>query len=353
MADRYDLSDFEACRSKQSAASAKLMQNVVLKIRATIATNTCFKECTDMAPRRDGPRRDLPPRDGPLRHSQDARLRTGWNPVGWPVPTGAVGHGRNTAPPRGVARRGRTPADRDWIPMASTSKRPAPAWTANNDAFKACLNKLNNTNLSKIQKLVSERFFSDAGSSMATLLERCVSQVEFLPVFMMLYDSLMASAESESDRSIMRGNVDAFVESFVRTKPFLEIGKLEEEYDEFCAWVARRKRILSQHKTVIDMLDNARTDQLDLHTYFGVVLGSLYDYVDDMGSASVPQVPELIMDMLADFFGSVKQQTSFRGEWTTAVRDALHDKQLSAHFTAKCRFKLLDLVEKRPKARRL
>lgn len=200
------------------------------------------------------------------------------------------------------------------------------------------LNKLNESNFSKISPHIHRSVSIDTSRCIPVLLDRCHKQSEYLPQFMRLFQSIGKDAFQTS--------MDDFVSSFMQERSYLGVGKIEADYNAYCDWHRRKATTIRKHRAILAMISHGLTEASDLHTYFGSLLEAMYNWFDEEDTED--EVLELVLDMLSEFF-RIKNAEADRHvkSWRTALREAMCDPDITGSISIKCRFKMLNIVEGR------
>lgn len=216
----------------------------------------------------------------------------------------------------------------------------------------ATLNKVNGTNFDALRNHLLRAFAMDTDTCMRLLLDRCHMQVEYMPQYVGLMRYILEHTP-ECNRSFVRQRVSDFVAGFIAGRCFSAVPahQQSEEYGDYCDWVRMKRTILGKHKTILRLLsEGLASDAADMHSYFCSLIATLYDWrshIEEDGSGI--ETAEVLLDMLADFFDAELRACAdvvkYLREWRDAIKDAHRDADLHQALNAKCRFKLLNILD--------
>ncbi len=227
----------------------------------------------------------------------------------------------------------------------------------------ATLNKVNGTNFDALRNHFLRAFAMDTDTCMQLLLDRCHLQVEYMPQYVGLVRYILDNTP-ECNRGFVRQRISDFVAGFIAGRCFSAVPPPQaggEDYDDYCQWVRMKRTILGKHKTVLRLLsEGLAADAADMHSYFCSLISMLYDWraaaakengEEDSGNGM--ETAEVLLDMLAEFFDAELRACAdvvkYLREWRDAISDAHGDEELQHVLNAKCRFKLLNILESREK----
>jgi hypothetical protein len=217
----------------------------------------------------------------------------------------------------------------------------------------AALNKINDRNYASVLQRMVQVVESRAASMHDVCdlaFSKCASDDGYLHVYMRLFLDIRAAFEGSTEADVLREGIDAFVRAFWTIELQDDAGAAStseinpaERYDEFCAVLKARRLLLGKHRTVVGLIKNALSTELDTNAHMERLVGLLRV---SCGATGALGFNDSHVDVAVDFIRDFVEAFPLSAQAHAADLAVLFDGNVVGVCSSMCRFKVHDLMDR-------